>query len=223
MDKVETSRRSLLGAIAIAASVAVLASQCAPQPAHAAPVDRAKWDCAMRKCLAAKHAVEDDDKLHASIMQAFEREAPSYEQIDFSAFPFADRKAVAHTLDLDVRWERFLACEGRSWFPEPSSRDAVIARHKASFDSVRAYRSQRAALDRRLGVSAAADRNDALNDAYTAAIDDLIEMPAPDGPALLWKLEYLLDCGTSGWSPGWNDDYVQQALADARRLLGETR
>ncbi len=49
---------------------------------------------------------------------------------------------------------------------------------------------------------------------------ELIAMPAPDRPALLWKLEYLLR-GDGDSVDCWSLDFVAQTLADCRRLLVE--
>ncbi|CAH0496622.1 hypothetical protein [Novosphingobium sp. CECT 9465] len=49
---------------------------------------------------------------------------------------------------------------------------------------------------------------------------ELIGMPAPDRPALLWKLEYLFQ-GSSGSLDPYNIELLAQTLADCRRLLVE--
>lgn len=218
MDKVQATRRGVLGAL----SLATLAGGAtfAAMPAGA-PRDRAAWDAAMIALDRAKRAVEADDKRFNAIHDAYERDKPDYRKIDSRAFPFMDHREVAHSYDLDEYWAKYLAGEGKWWWPgkEPGARDAAIARAKASFDSVRAYRAEREALDQRIGMSAACDRNDRLNDEYTAAIDALIALPAPDGAALLWKLEYVMACGDSGFSAGWSEDFLAGVLTDARRLL----
>ena len=51
--------------------------------------------------------------------------------------------------------------------------------------------------------------------------DALMVMPAPDGGALQWKLDKLLEPENDGGTPCWSRDYVQQTVADYRRLLGD--
>ena len=55
------------------------------------------------------------------------------------------------------------------------------------------------------------------------AEEKVLQTPAPDLPALRWKLERIIDAdpengrGTSSWGP----DYVAQTMADIARLLPE--
>ncbi|MCI1141712.1 hypothetical protein MOP88_04160 [Sphingomonas sp. WKB10] len=45
-------------------------------------------------------------------------------------------------------------------------------------------------------------------------------MPAPHLPALLWKIERLVNDEGDGCTASWSIDYVEPMLRDARRLLG---
>jgi hypothetical protein len=63
---------------------------------------------------------------------------------------------------------------------------------------------------------------DEWGDRVAEAAERVLEMPAPDSQALLWKLEYLfgseLDggaCSTSCWSA----EFFAQTMTDIRRLL----
>lgn len=49
----------------------------------------------------------------------------------------------------------------------------------------------------------------------------LLNAPAPDRAALLWKLEQLLEVDKpDGFTSGWSAKHVAQTVADARRILG---
>ncbi|WP_072384062.1 hypothetical protein [Novosphingobium sp. NDB2Meth1] len=64
------------------------------------------------------------------------------------------------------------------------------------------------------------DLADQLCDIESDARWELIGMPAPDRPALLWKLEYLFQ-GSNGSLDPYNLEHLAQTIADCRRLLGE--
>ena len=71
------------------------------------------------------------------------------------------------------------------------------------------------ALNARLGYTEINDAHDAAVDRVSDERDVLIKMPAPDGEALLWKLDWLLFSDNP-----WEDHLTDQAHADARRYLG---
>lgn len=61
-------------------------------------------------------------------------------------------------------------------------------------------------------------------DAEVDAMSTLMDVPAPDGRALLFKLEKIIASEEStGSTPSWSWPYVQQTVADMRRLLGGER
>ena len=51
---------------------------------------------------------------------------------------------------------------------------------------------------------------------------ELLRVPAPDGEALLFKLEYLLQLGDTDTLECWTGKIVTPAVEDARRLLAGT-
>jgi len=78
-------------------------------------------------------------------------------------------------------------------------------------------------------AAARATASDRCSASSTAAWNDedrawrvLIDMPAPHGPALLWKLECLMEVSGDGdgESAGWSGNVVAAVMADARRMLG---
>ena len=71
------------------------------------------------------------------------------------------------------------------------------------------------AIDKRLGRSAAVKHSDALSEVISNAEEILLNLPAPDGEALLWKVNRLYAPGEGLWEP----DYEAQTHTDLRRFL----
>lgn len=65
-----------------------------------------------------------------------------------------------------------------------------------------------------------AEQRDSLCDIENDARWEIIKMPAPNRPALLWKLEYLFQ-GPNGSLDPYSLALLEQTVADCRRLLGE--
>ena len=82
-------------------------------------------------------------------------------------------------------------------------------------DAADARDAQLAAIDKRLGRSAANDHYDRLSGAIGDAEEVLLNIPAPDGEALLWKVKRLYAEGEGVWEAG----YEAQTHADLRRIL----
>lgn len=104
--------------------------------------------------------------------------------------------------------------------------DSVKAQYQPYLDACRrivdhAVLRQRkiAEIDQRFGYSIASEHLDQTIRVLSARESTLIQMPAPDRTALLWKIEKLLTIEDDSTSP-WCGGYVSQTLADARRLLG---
>jgi hypothetical protein len=60
------------------------------------------------------------------------------------------------------------------------------------------------------------DQHDALAERLSHVEDTIMNTPAPDGEALLWKMENFFTPEDTPWA----EDYADQFYADARRLLG---
>lgn len=68
---------------------------------------------------------------------------------------------------------------------------------------------------------------EALQDARCDLRDELMETPAPNRQALLWKLEVVLAPDTSESDPSagitpWKSSFLAQTIVDMRRLLGRS-
>lgn len=97
---------------------------------------------------------------------------------------------------------------------------AFERRHGLEFDAPD-YFHRRIALQAEQGYQSPpsiADTADRLCDAMTDAEGDLMDTPAPDHAALLFKLEKLLAVENGG-TDAWSAAYVAQTVEDMRRLL----
>lgn len=135
------ARRKLLGAVAVAPALAA-----APALASIPFVDRRAWNAAFK---AHKLAVAEDDAftpIYERIYEEWKAGRPSADEIHWKESPFGNRDVVARTIDLDKRWDDFLAAEGQTWWaPDPEARKA---RYRAALDSVQAYRDAEKAHNR---------------------------------------------------------------------------
>jgi hypothetical protein len=153
---------------------------------------------------------------------AWEKDRPSMDGIHWREFSFRDRCEVARVIDVEKEWKQFLESQGKLW--GASDPEATKARRRAAYDSVLEFRRREAEHDERHGYSAANDRLDAAANAYSDTTSKLLEMPAPDGEALLWKLDYLFGDTVEGdYSPGWSASIMQTVMTDAQRLLSAGR
>jgi hypothetical protein len=208
------TRRALLGAIAVAPAAALPAV--ASTDPSAAP-HRAAWDKAWREYQDATAAYKADDIIFDRIHKAHAAAAPSEEMISWRAFAAQDRWEVIHRLDLDAYQRQLEEGEGVFWWGHPGA----MQEKAASIDTVRRYRALREANDRWFDYDAVAERNGALCEAMCAAEDRLMmQIPAPDGSALRWKLGKLLEVEEDRMTPSWSAKYVEQTQRDIARLLG---
>lgn len=83
-----------------------------------------------------------------------------------------------------------------------------------------AHRAARKALD-----EANEDGLGPIGDAYCDATTVMLQTPAPDGPVLLYKLEYLFDdeASTGNSSASYCVEWISPVMADAHRLLWNGR
>lgn len=86
-----------------------------------------------------------------------------------------------------------------------------------------AYKIADAKWRERLNITAIRDRSDKLGDERHSLEKALIQLPAPDLPALLWKIENLWGCSVEQKAESCDSigmDWVTPVIKDARRLLG---
>ena len=103
---------------------------------------------------------------------------------------------------------RYLAVKARE--------DAFDAEHwRPHYDQTQTDSSHKIPDDVDQAIEALVDHRDDLCSA-------LMAMPAPNGPALLWKLERVIQPDSED-KPCWSDWYISQTVADYRRLLGDAK
>ena len=210
------TRRAILGGMALLPLAA-----CPMTPVPAAPAaDRSAWDHAFATMVAAHVVSEQASADFWKVHEAWDATEPPLSMIDtYAIMPLGRHeprlRSFAHSDDLD-EWDRNIAN------PEWGGGEPSKVRERKSIASVREFRRLRDENDQRHGYSAASDRTDEADDALCEAERRLILMPAPDGDALMWKLEHLYGgCAKNpaGDSPNWSNSYVNAVVADARRLL----
>jgi hypothetical protein len=96
--------------------------------------------------------------------------------------------------------------------------EAHIADCRAVVMADEERKAEIAAIQQRHGYGPAEERWEALTDAAVEAEWALMDMPAPDTDALLWKLEKLLEADESG-TDCWSAEAVAQTVSDMRCLL----
>ncbi|WP_022683733.1 hypothetical protein [Sphingobium bisphenolivorans] len=169
--------------------------------------DLALWDKTLAEHAAAKEA---SDLYNVSVHD------PLYEELK-RAVPFPDLCFEIEALDGKITRYRVDPGNLQAWDNHWSP---VIRRNAAAVrDAWLAYRK----THERLGLDAVNEESDRLCDAQGSIEAALIEMPAPDQSALLWKLEHLF--GPAAWdgsdfSPSWCAKWMKVVMDDARRLLG---
>jgi hypothetical protein len=200
--------------------LATLPMIAASLPAGAAiPSDAARWEAALRDLAEAERLMKlarlEDDAARA----AKDAGKPDGSRIDWEGLDgILPVRGHYQRIDIArVRADTLMHIERGYWRHNPKH----PLRRLAALDQLEAYRDADAENDARHASrsTAAADRYDA---AITAAYESekrLIDMPAPHLPALLWKIERLVNDEGDGCTASWAIDYVEPMLADARRLL----
>lgn len=203
------NRREALVSIAAATVVA-------PAVATGTAPDRFQWNLAWADYEKAQREAEEAHRLYDCAYTRYEALAPSIDMIDTKNLPspFVHRAELETLLDTAKTWAWVLANEGKTW----SARDpeAYKANVKAALDSVDSYRMQRDHARKVTKLDYYSDLSDTADDRVSEAEQRLLDLPAPDGAALLWKVNRLYAPGEGIWSEGIED----QTHSDLHRLLG---
>lgn len=179
---------------------------------------RASWDAAMAVFLEAERESnalsEELDHAHRAFLERCEK----VPHVTLASDPYTGRYLPVSTADARAvaearRLVRDVA-EGRCRLGPILE----LQKHYELFRQLAAAADERQALigaiDAETGYSKAEQEHDSAVDKMCEARDALIAMPAPDGEALLWKLDWLFFTDHV-----WNEDFVAPAIADARRML----
>lgn len=188
------NRREALAGFALTAAAGSVAAPALPRS-----IDRREWDVAMaayveaqRKAKALAHRVD-------AISTAYQKGREAIPEVGTA-------QQVRHARS---------ALRSLSYIEDLGDNYAVYRGFHALVKADDERNEKIAALDKRLGWTAINDRYDALNEAVSEAETALLNMPAPDGEALMWKVERLYKPGDGIWSDGVED----QTHADLRRFL----
>lgn len=198
------TRRETLVGIATAGALATIPAV----PALAVVASRRDWDAAMANLTAAHAASDAMEAKVERIDRAFNRLC---DKVPHAVMPTSGGwKSTAD--DREIRWTRSSQASVRH------VETCAYADQRADFAYLTAADARQAKIKTigdRLGRDAAHDRYDALTNEICAAEQALLDMPAPDGEALMWKINRLYSPADSLWEPS----FVAQTHADLSRFL----
>jgi hypothetical protein len=203
------NRREVLTGIAFgSAAVAVPAAAMA----KTLPAGRTAWDRAMADLERAKAASDAYEVEYWRIEAAYKADVdkvPHFTvEIDGRSISTADSRQVA--------WARHDARNIR--YVEACAYNSVRQRQQLA-DAADARDARIAAINQHHRWDAVNEHYDGLSVAICDAEEVLLNMPAPDGEALLWKVNRLYAPGAGIWEPS----YEAQTHADLRRILSHGR
>ncbi|WP_260482359.1 hypothetical protein [Sphingomicrobium flavum] len=185
------TRRAALGGVAAMATTAATGASFKPTS------DRRAWDRAMK---AREDAIAESEALGPTL----DRISAARQRLLAKIPPVGS--------EFDLRMARHSVKNTR--FIEPCAYDD----HKKSVALVDAADRRDvkvARIDRRLGWHEANERYDELSAKWAEADQALLDIPAPDGDALLWKVNHLWEEGDTIWSPS----VEKQTRRDLERFL----
>lgn len=218
------SRRAVIGAIPLAALItAAPAAALIGKLGNPSCVERREWEAAW---LCYDEAVKADAAFNLIFDEADARRTAEHEAIphmDLPANPsfgIAEPTTTANWYYIRRAKEQIAADEGRS---TPLTHPRAIECHRLCVEAVAVADARNArlqAIDDRLGYDATEQRWTDLGERVSEARSALMSLPAPDLPALAWKLEYLLRDDDGGGCAAWSNDFLIQPRADIARLLG---
>jgi hypothetical protein len=188
-----------------------------------AQADRTAWDKAMADHLRALAASDAYDAEIDAITNAYRSAVEKVAHVTLRPDPHTGHMAPVSTADecLVKRARREVADEaaGRLRYdPLPGLREHSTLMHDlAAAADARDAEIKR--IDEQTGYSVGHEHYDALQTAICDTETVLLNMSAPDGEALLWKINRLYKPGDGIWSEGVED----QTHADLQRFLSDGR
>lgn len=136
--------------------------------------------------------------------------------------------AIAHAPVVDrAAWDRALHVFERARATSAAYRpryDRTWAAYRTAVDGQTLTIAEDRRISEQTGCQDAGRHYEALAEQENKAAGDLIMMPAPDRPALLWKLEHLFGAEARGAGEdgaGYCAEWTNAFMADARGLLGD--
>lgn len=211
------NRRDVIIGIGVAGAAATLPLAGA---GVAKAADRSAWDRAMADHLRAMAASDAFDPEIDAITDAYRSAVEKVPHVILRPDPHTGHMTPVTTADewFVKRARRHVADvdTGKCWL-DPTVPDLhehlQLCRDVAAAADARDAEIKR--IDERTGYSAGHAHYDALTTAICDTETVLLNLPAPDGEALLWKINRLYKPGDGIWSKGVED----QTHADLHRLL----
>jgi hypothetical protein len=204
------SRRETLVGIALCGATAATPIAGATIAIATQQPDRKAWDRAMVNY---ERAVAASDAYDAEYEHIAAAHLSAVEAVPHVTMPSVARGRTVTTADRhDVLMARS-SCRSLRYV-EACAYDDLKA-DQAFVDAADKRDAVIAGIDRRFDWDAVNERYDALSSAIGDTETVLLAMPAPDGEALLWKVNRLYTPGEAGWAEGVED----QTHADLHRLL----
>ena len=201
------NRRNALAAIAATAIAMPAAASLRPNSARS---DRRAWDRAMaayRQALARSDAYEAEfDRISTKYCQAVDQ--VPHVTVSGSGYGYPLTTANPDIVD------RVRSSAKSLRYVEICAFDDVKARQQF-LDAADARDVLIATIDNRIGWTRAGQHYDKLSDGIADAEKVLLNLPAPDGDAVLWKVNRLYEPGSGMWADGVED----QTIADLNRFL----
>jgi hypothetical protein len=220
------SRRSLMNMMTAVAAVPTVAFA---TPVIAEPAtDRSEWDRNFAAYQEAKAADEAFNKIFDPIHDQRTAEVESLPLKDLPPdrwlgrvrSPIGAGERRYHIRQSKRSVEEFDAGKVRldEYVRADYEKHIAVCREVVAIDAQHAAAVE--AIEKRLGYVQALERWEALGEASYDAEWRVMETPAPDGAALLFKLEKLLEVEQDGSIAPWSESAVRQTVLDMRRVLG---
>jgi len=205
------NRREMLTGMAVAGATVALS---APTIAKTLPASRAAWDKAMADLERAKAASDAYEVEYWRVEAAYRADVDKVPHVTSGDMGMGRRISTADSDE--VRRMRAGLVSVRYL------ETCAYVDHKARqdfIDAADARDAQIAAINQLHRWDAVNEHYDNLSSAICAAEEALLNLPAPDGEALLWKVNRLYAPGEGIWSA----DYEAQTHADLHRFLSNGR
>lgn len=216
------SRRALLSALTATAAIGPIA---VPAAASIRSGDRTAWDRAFRAYEQAK--AEDGaysvifDPLYDRCLAAVE----AVPHVELRPDPYSGLHQPVSTDNFDFvhRAHRLVTDVASGKCHLETERYPSLGEHWQLCQEVAAAADERdatvAATRARFGMDEAEEKWEALGEAAYETEWAVMDIPAPDLPALRWKLEKLLRTDPDGSVSCWSAKVIAVTMADVRRLL----
>jgi hypothetical protein len=198
--------------------------------ANATSADPAEWEAKLRAYETAKATRLTHDPVWDAAYALYKPARPNMDEvIDWKQLGIsyrAHRDHTARVMDVEQEWQKYLAGEGKWWWGGTDP-EACKARQRAGLDTILRFRRLEAEAYASSGAEAADEKSEALSETESEAWATLLRTPAPDGAALLYKLDLLFGGDDrqedDEHCDAWNYNLIDPVMADARRLLTQGR